>query len=58
MVPLEVGAEKLLSFDVAGAGGPARADGGELVRVLVGAGAIKVLCRCSEGSDKERDEED
>ena len=43
VVALEVGAEEILGLDVAGAGGPARTDGGELARVLVGFGAVESL---------------
>ena len=37
-----MGAEKLLGFDVAGTGGPARTDGGEFAGVFVGVCAGKV----------------
>ena len=36
-------AQKCLGLHVARAGGPARADGGELARVFVGLGAVEVL---------------
>ena len=39
----EMRAEEVLGFDVAGAGGPARADGGELARVFVGLVAVESL---------------
>ncbi len=52
-------AEKLLGFDVAGAGGPARADGDELARVFVGVGAVEVLLGgCGERSERSAKEED
>ena len=52
---LEVGAEKFFGFDVAGAGGPARADGGELARVLVGGCAVEMLLGgCGEGEERAR----
>jgi hypothetical protein len=49
-------AEKLLGFDVAGAGGPTRTDGGEFACVFVGFGAVKLLGRRGEGRE-ESDEE-
>ena len=40
---LEMAAQKLLGFDVPGAGGPARANGDELARVLKRLCAVEVL---------------
>ena len=48
----KVGAEELLGFDVAGAGGPTRPDGGELAGVVVGLGAVEVLGVDGEGGEE------
>ena len=50
---LEVAAQKLFGLDVAGAGGPARADGDKLARVLKRFGAVEVLLGMSGRADAE-----
>jgi len=47
VVAEEVAAQKFFGLDVAGAGGPARADGDELAGVVEGVCAIKALLRGS-----------
>ncbi len=42
VVALKMGAEEVFGLDVAGAGGPARADGDEFAGVFVGFGAVEV----------------
>jgi hypothetical protein len=42
---------------VAGARGPARADGSEFAGVLEGFGAVEVLGECGEGKEEEGDED-
>jgi len=55
----EMRAEELFGLDVAGAGGPARTDGGEFARVFVGPGAAELLGLGGEGREEgESDEED
>jgi hypothetical protein len=54
---LEVGAKEVLGLDVAGARGPARADGSEFAGVLEGFGAVEVLGECGEGKEEEGDED-
>ena len=43
LIVLEVVAQECFGLDVAGAGGPARADGDEFAGVFVGFGAVEVL---------------
>jgi hypothetical protein len=54
---LEVVAKKLLGFEMAGAGGPAGANGDEFAGVVEGLVAVEVLGAKSERCEEKKEEE-
>ncbi len=57
VVALEVVAEELLGFQMAGAGGPARSDGDEFAGVVEGFFAVEVLGAKIERCEEKKEEE-